>query len=85
MSPDDYHPKKNEILEDGSIAVYPIDSKGIERKWRYARQSVEGICSYLAVKKTRGIFDIELGKRSVPIKRYGRILNMMLMDTESNC
>lgn len=62
VSPDDYHPKKNEILEDGSIAVYPIDSKGIERKWRYARQSVEGICSYLAVKKTRGIFDIELGK-----------------------
>lgn len=62
VSPDDYHPKKNEILEDGSIAVYPIDAKGIERKWRYARQSVEGIYSYLAVKKTRGIFDIELGK-----------------------
>lgn len=62
VSPNDYHPKKNEILEDGSIAVYPIDAKGIERKWRYARQSVEGIYSFLAVKKTRGVFDIELGK-----------------------
>lgn len=62
VSPNDYHPKKNELLEDGSIAVYPIDAKGVERKWRYARQSVEGILDYLAVKKTRGVYDIELGK-----------------------
>ena len=62
VSPNDYHPKKNELLEDGSIAVYPIDAKGVERKWRYARQSVEGILDYLAVKKTRGVYDIKLGK-----------------------
>lgn len=62
VSPNDYHPKKNELLEDGSIAVYPIDAKGVERKWRYARQSVEGILDYLVVKKTRGVYDIELGK-----------------------
>lgn len=62
VSPNDYHPKKNELLGDGSIAVYPIDAKGVERKWRYARQSVEGILGYLAVKKTRGIYDIDLGK-----------------------
>lgn len=62
VSPNDCHPKKNELLEDGSIAVYPIDAKGVERKWRYARQSVEGILDYLAVKKTRGVYDIELGK-----------------------
>ncbi len=62
VSPDDYHPKKNEILDDGSIAIYPIDTKGIERKWRYARQSVEGISDYLAVKKAKGVYDIELGK-----------------------
>ena len=36
VPPNDYHPSKNEILDDGSIAIYPIDSKGIERKWRYA-------------------------------------------------
>lgn len=62
VSPDDYHPKKNEILNDGSIAVYPIDTKGIERKWRYARQSVEKIIDYLSIKKTNGVYDIELGK-----------------------
>ena len=62
VSPDDYHPKKNEILNDGSIAVYPIDTKGIERKWRYARQSVEKIIDYLSIKKTNGVYDIALGK-----------------------
>ena len=58
----EYHPSKNEVLESGEIAIYPIDSKGIERKWRYARQSVESIIDYLAVKKAKGIYDIELGK-----------------------
>ena len=62
VSPNDFHPQKNELLEDGSIAVYPIDAKGIERKWRYARQSVEGIFNFLKVKKVRGVYDIELGK-----------------------
>jgi len=62
VTPNDYHPSKNEVLPDGSIAVYPIDSKGIERKWRYARQSVEGIVQYLTVKNTKGIYDIDIGK-----------------------
>ncbi len=62
VSPSDYHPPKNEILSDGSIAVYPVDAKGIERKWRYARQSIEGIANYLAIKKAKGVYDIELGK-----------------------
>lgn len=60
VSPSDYHPPKNEILSDGSIAVYPVDAKGIERKWRYARQSIEGIANYLAIKKAKGVYDIEL-------------------------
>lgn len=62
VSPNDYHPAKNVILDDGSVAIYPIDAKGIERKWRYARQSVEGILDYLSVKQTKGIYDIEIGK-----------------------
>lgn len=62
VSDNDYHPSKNEVLENGVIAVYPIDAKGTERKWRYARQSVEGIIDYLKVKKTKGVYDIELGK-----------------------
>lgn len=62
VSPDDYHPQKNEILNDGSIAIYPIDSKGVERKWRYARQTIEKISNYLSVKRAKGIYDIQLGK-----------------------
>lgn len=62
VSPNDYHPSKNVKLEDGKIAIYPIDAKGIERKWRYARQSVENIRQFLAVKKAHGECDIELGK-----------------------
>ena len=62
VCPNDYHPQKNEYLDDGSIAIYPIDGKGIERKWRYARQTVEGIYQFLAVKKAKGVYDIELGK-----------------------
>ena len=62
VSFDDYHPEKNVPLENGKIAVYPIDSKGVERKWRYARQTVESISQYLTVKKTREVYDIELGK-----------------------
>jgi adenine-specific DNA-methyltransferase len=37
VSEDDFHPKQTEII-DGISYVYPIDPKGIERKWRYARQ-----------------------------------------------
>ena len=42
---DDFHPGQSNILEvnSGRMAVYPVDSKGIERKWRYARGSVESI------------------------------------------
>lgn len=62
VSPNEYHPAKNEQMQDGTIAIYPIDAKGVERKWRYARQTVEGIYDFLAVKKAKGVYDIELGK-----------------------
>lgn len=60
----DLHPARNEWdPETGVCAVYPVDEKGIERKWRYARQSVEGIRHLLRVKRTRdNDWDIEIGK-----------------------
>lgn len=61
VSPDDYHPDQTE--RDGSkFYVYPIDRKGVERKWRYARQSVEGIQHMLRAKSINTGYDIELGK-----------------------
>lgn len=58
---DDHHPKQTEW--DGDVAkVYPIDQGGVERKWRYARQSVEEIAHFLRAKKTTRGFEIEIGK-----------------------
>lgn len=55
VAPDNIHPKSaNEKQKDGTIFVWPIDEKGIERKWRYARQSVEEIKDILQIKESRG-------------------------------
>lgn len=59
--PNHIHPKKVVRKED-ELYIYPIDRQGIERKWRYARQSVEEIKDLLRVKKTRNSYEIELGK-----------------------
>lgn len=61
VSPDNFHPKQTEIV-DGVSYVYPIDKSGVERKWRYARQSVESIAKMLRTRKTNYGYEIELGK-----------------------
>lgn len=60
VCPDDFHPKVNVVKKDGVIEIYPVDPKGIERKWRFARQTVESIKEELQVKylKNRKVFDI---------------------------
>lgn len=58
---DDYHPKQT-VKEGDTYYVYPIDNNGIERKWRYARQSVEDIKHMLKPKKFKDGYDIYLGK-----------------------
>lgn len=41
---DNFHPKKSNLIKkNGLVEVYPIDKNGVERKWRFSRQSVEGI------------------------------------------
>ena len=62
VSADNFHPNSQTIKVDDEYYIYPIDSKGIERKWRYARQSVESICNLLRVKKIKSGYDIEIGK-----------------------
>ena len=42
--------------------VYPVDKQGIERKWRYARQSISKKKENLRIKKNKTGFEIELGK-----------------------
>ena len=57
-----YHPKKQTEEKKDKYFVWPIDTKGIERKWRYARQSVESIKDFLKVRKRKERFEIEIGK-----------------------
>jgi len=53
VASDDFHPEGvNEHLKNGVVRVWPIDTNGNERKWRYARQSVEDIVQDLEVKVT---------------------------------
>ena len=65
---DDIHPNKNETNENGEIIVYPIDNSNIERKWRYARQSVESIINILRAEEKNGVWDIFIGKPYAPYK-----------------
>ena len=62
VSDDAFHPTSQTEKHGNEYYVYPIDTKGIERKWRYARQTVESIFDLLRVKKTKTGYDIELGK-----------------------
>ena len=59
---DSFHPESVNVKEGKEIWVYPIDKDGVERKWRYARQSVETIKDQLRIKKDKGIWKVELGK-----------------------
>lgn len=61
VSPDNFHPKQTEYV-DGVAQVYPIDRNGVERKWRYARQSVESIWNMLKARPTNSGYEILIGK-----------------------
>jgi adenine-specific DNA-methyltransferase len=56
------HPYEQTELVDGVYHIWPIDSKGNERKWRYARQSVESVKGMLKPKWKRDRYDIIIGK-----------------------
>jgi adenine-specific DNA-methyltransferase len=70
VSPQNHHPKMNEVREDGVLEIYPIDPNGIERKWRYARQTVEDIQKELQAKfiKQRKVWDITRSKNKFNYK-----------------
>jgi len=57
-----FHPNSANIKrEDGVIEVYPIDPQGIERKWRFARQTVEDVQKELKAtfNEKRKVWDIK--------------------------
>lgn len=69
---DDFHPgQSNVVLEDNAdrVAVYPVDSQSVERKWRYSRDSVGNILPLLRVHfTTSGELQIQKAKAVKPIK-----------------
>ena len=62
VAPPDYHPPAANVQGAGVIAVYPIDSGGVERKWRYARDSVEGIRGLLRVHTVASSGEVQITK-----------------------
>ncbi|MFA5597551.1 MAG: DNA methyltransferase, partial [Pusillimonas sp.] len=66
----DFHPEMNEKLPDDVIAVYPIDPQGIERKWRFARNTVESIQTELKAHylSQRNVIDIKRLKKKFNFK-----------------
>lgn len=62
VAPSRTHPAKQTMKSGTRYCVYPIDRSGIERKWRYARQTVESIRHLLRAKKTKNGYEIEIGK-----------------------
>jgi adenine-specific DNA-methyltransferase len=67
---DEFHPAASNVEhEDGITAVYPIDAEGVERKWRYARDTVEGILPLLKVDTARnGALQIMKAKADAQFK-----------------
>lgn len=59
-----WHPPHDEDMGDGVVAVWPINNGGEEKKWRYARQTVESIRNMLSVKYMDGVPQIMLKKIS---------------------
>ena len=58
-----FHPSAaNVVMDDGSIEVWPMTDDGDEKKWRYARQSVETILGKLEPKMGRKNIQIIFNK-----------------------
>ena len=59
---DDDHPRGQTVPFGKGHLVYPIDQKNVERKWRYARHTVDQIQHLLRARKTKTGYEIEIGK-----------------------
>lgn len=84
MCDDNFHPKSNVEIKNLSkcfdafgnlkdvntdvVAIYPIDVQNIERKWRYAFQTMPEIINVLKVVKIGDRIDIEMPKYSEQFK-----------------
>lgn len=60
---DDYHPDSAfEIIDDDTIRIWPIDTKNIERKWRYSKDSLPDVRNKVRLKKIKDYYQAQLLK-----------------------
>lgn len=58
-----FHPASaNVIRDDGTMEIWPMTDDGAEKKWRYARQSVEKILDKITIKKGRLSYQVIFNK-----------------------
>lgn len=57
---DEYHPAgKNEVQSNGTIAIWPIDQDGVERRWNFGLDTIRDNLDRIAViKDDDGVFDL---------------------------
>ena len=67
--PDEVHPLSQvEINKDGSYIVWPIDINNVERKWRYAHDTVKGVMDRMFVVHKGDRIEIMLRREDEPMK-----------------
>ena len=59
---DSFSPKARMIEHTDTYFIYPVDDAGVERKWRYAYQSVAKVKHLLRAREVKGVWDIQIGK-----------------------
>lgn len=69
-SDETFHPGASQVNEEnGIIAIYPVDSSGTERKWRYSSESLKKVIDNLDIRIGRnGQYVIYLAKNSENFK-----------------
>lgn len=63
VPPEDFHPTSANEKHGTEVWIWPIDKNGIERRWRFARNTVEEIRSELVVVSIRGELNIQRNKQ----------------------
>lgn len=55
---DNYHPNKNEVMPDGTIAIWPIDQNLVERRWNFGLDSINENLNRITAIEDDGIWDL---------------------------
>jgi len=59
---EDYHPTQQTVQKEDYFEVWPIDSSGIERKWRYSLRGLQDIIDTLYVRGNEESYQIHILK-----------------------